>query len=101
MSNTCIAKTITSSFIQAEKIPMALGAKGAFRNSSNCFFVKNRKMNNLRNPSRDEAIRRSLPDGFRGILKAKSTMIKHDKLKEFYISHEENDDFIRKADLSR
>jgi len=39
-----------------------------------------------RNRSRGDGSLRVVPDGFKGILRAKSTTIKQDKFKEFYIS---------------
>jgi hypothetical protein len=65
-----------------------LEEKRAFRTTgSNCFFVKNRKMVEERNRSRVKGSG-GVPEGFRGILRAKSTTIKQEKCREFYISRE-------------
>jgi hypothetical protein len=96
LSNTCITKTISNCFLLPEKIPKALEERQFFKSTATRpFFTKNMKMVETNKKGKKGRSSQSINMGmaatandFTQILKAKSTVIKQKKLKEFYINRE-------------
>jgi hypothetical protein len=78
-----ITKTISNYFFKPEKLPLAFEVKAEPKTASKPFFSKNRRLVELKAKKEDP-----LPNGFKNMLRAKSTVIKQKKLQEFYINRE-------------